>query len=527
MDQPERQRDSLLQYMRDSITSQEMAAIDENSHYLGIPPSVLMENAGANAAKTISELYELKNKTTVVVCGTGNNGGDGLVIARHLSNMGAIVKVALLGRSADIRTEEAKRNWDVLSAMDVDVEKISIQDTSEIELLQKWIQSSHVLIDAILGTGVKGQLRRRILRVVTLLNESARPIVAIDTPTGLDPSSGDIRGAAVKAAATITFHKTKEGFRGREEFTGKVIVKDIGIPIEAELLTGPGDVRRVVKPRNPYGHKGTFGYLLVIGGSTVYSGAPALAALASLRCGVGLSIIVSPKATASTIRSYSPNLIVHSLDHDNICPEDLPKIAAILEKCDAVVLGPGIGLDPTTVAAIPKIIATSNAMTKPMLIDADALRALDHISFENTKTVLTPHAAEFKSMAGVEPSLNWKERVGICIEFARNRSCVLLLKGHETVVTNGRQLKLNKTGNPGLATAGSGDVLSGIIGALLAQGSDPFLAASAGAFIHGIAGDLAVESKGFHLLASDIINEIPSVLQQFDTQNQSQPKTEI
>jgi NAD(P)H-hydrate epimerase len=513
--------------MRESITSEEMSAIDENSHYLGILPSVLMENAGASAAKVISELYDLKNKTAVVVCGTGNNGGDGFVVARHLANMGPIVKVALLGRSEAIRTEEAKRNWNILTRMDVDIEKLSILDNREIELLHKWIESSHVLIDAILGTGVKGQLREQISRVVALLNESGRPIIAVDTPTGLDPSSGDTHGAAVKAIATITFHKTKIGFPGKEEFTGKVIVRDIGIPIEAELLTGPGDIRRVVKPRNPYGHKGTFGYLLVIGGSTLYSGAPALAALASLRCGVGLSIIASPKLTASTIRSYSPNLIVHSLNHDNICQEDLSKIGAILEKCDAVVLGPGIGLEPSTVAAIPKIIATSNAMKKPMLIDADALRALDQISFENTNTVLTPHAGEFKSMARVEPSLNWKERVGKCIEFARNRSCVLLLKGHETVVTDGRQLKLNNTGNPGLATAGSGDVLSGIIGALLAQGNDPFQAAAAGAFIHGTAGDLAVERKGFHLLATDIINEIPAVLQQFDTRNTNQPKTKI
>ncbi len=280
-----------------------MAAIDENSHYLGIPASVLMENAGASVAKTITELYDLKNKVLVIVCGTGNNGGDGFVIARHLANLGAIVKVALLGRDEDIRTEEAKRNWMILSKMDVDVEKSSIQDNREIELLQEWIGSSFVVVDAILGTGVKGPLRQHISNVVQLMNDSGRTIVAVDTPTGLDPSNGDVHGVAVRAAVTVTFHKIKEGFRGKEEFTGKVVVTDIGIPIEAELFTGPGDVRRIVKARNLYGHKGTFGYVLIIGGSAVYSGAPALAGLASLRCGAGLSIIASTKLTASTIRT--------------------------------------------------------------------------------------------------------------------------------------------------------------------------------------------------------------------------------
>jgi NAD(P)H-hydrate epimerase len=169
-------------------------------------------------------------------------------------------------------------------------------------------------------------------------------------------------------------------------------------------------------------------------------------------------------------------------------------------------------------SAIPKIVAASTSMKKPILIDADALRALDGTRFENAKVVLTPHAGEFKSITGIEPSLKWKERISVCTDFARSHSCVLLLKGRETVVTDGHRLKVNKTGNPGLATAGSGDVLSGLIGALLAQGNDPFYAAAAGAFMHGAAGDLAVKSKGFHLLATDIINEIPAVLRQFDIQ---------
>ena len=518
LDRSDRLHGSLQRYTQKSITSEDMAAIDENSQYLGIPASVLMENAGASVARTIAGTYDVKNKVVVIVAGTGNNGGDGFVVARHLANMGAFVRVALLGRIEDIKTEEAKQNWAVLSKMEVDVEKLSIQDNRELKILQEWFGSSFVLVDAILGTGVKGLLRQQIPKVVQIMNDSGRSIVAVDTPTGLDPSKGDVHGVAVKADVTVTFHKIKEGFQGKKEFTGKVIVADIGIPIEAELFTGPGDVRRVVKVRSLYGHKGTFGYVLIIGGSTVYSGAPALAGLAALRCGAGLSIIAAPKSMTSTIRSYSPNLIVHSLEHDHICLEDLPRISALLKKCDALVLGPGIGLEPPTMSAIPKIVASSTAMKKPVLVDADALRALDGTTFDNARVILTPHAGEFKSLAGVEPPLTWKGRVNICTEFARSRSCVLLLKGHETVVSDGNRLKVNTTGNPGLATAGSGDVLSGLIGALLAQGNDPFYAAAAGAFIHGAAGDLAVKSRGFHLLATDIVNEIPAVLRHFDIQ---------
>jgi NAD(P)H-hydrate epimerase len=495
-----------------------MAVIDENSASLGLPTSILMENAGANVAKVTDSTYHVQDKTVVVVAGTGNNGGDGFVAARHLLNSHARVRLALLGRCEDIKTQEARLNWDLLSKTEVDVERQSIRGLNEIIFLRDWLESSDLVLDAILGTGVKGSLREPIPEVVKLMNDSGRPIVAVDTPTGLNPSTGEVQGSAVKADLTVTFHKMKKGFQGKEEFTGKVIVADIGIPVEAELFTGPGDVRRVVKPRNVYAHKGDFGYVLIIGGSAVYSGAPALAGMAALRCGAGLAIIATTREVVTAVRAYSPNLIVHSLDHDVIATTDLPRIRGLLEKCDAIVLGPGIGVHRTTSAAIRQIIVASVTMKKPMIIDADALRALDETAtFQGARLILTPHAGEFKSMSGVEPPNGWKDRARICVEFAKRRSCVLLLKGHDTVVTDGYNLKINQTGNPGMATGGSGDVLSGIIGALLAQGNSPYHSGTAAAFIHGMAGDLAVKRKGFHIVATDIIDEIPSVMKQFDS----------
>ena len=283
------------------------------------------------------------------------------------------------------------------------------------------------------------------------------------------------------------------------------------------LFSRLSDVRRVVKPRGLYSHKGDFGYLLIVGGSDVYSGAPALTGLAALRTGVGLALIAAPREVAGTIRAYSPDLIVHSLTGSVVMADDLNLITQILTKADAVVLGPGIGLDPRTEKVIPEIVRITTDMSKPLLIDADAIKAIrGRIELLGQGSVITPHAGEFKSISGMDVSSKWRDRVPICTEFAKKHSCVLLLKGHDTVITDGKRVRVNPTGNPGMATGGSGDVLSGIIGAFLAQGANPFFAAVAGAYVHGLAGDLAYKMKGFHMIASDLIDALPKVLKRYD-----------
>jgi NAD(P)H-hydrate epimerase len=284
------------------------------------------------------------------------------------------------------------------------------------------------------------------------------------------------------------------------------------------LYSGPTDLRRIIKTRSRYSSKRDFGCLLIVGGSEVYSGAPALAGMAALRTGVGLAVIAAPRSVAPTIRGYSPNLIVHSLTSDVVTSENVPQLSQLLGNSDALVLGPGIGRHPDTIHAIPLIIKNAGQVKIPILIDADAIRALGQTNepLKLANTIITPHAGEFKAISGIEAPQRWRERLSICKRFAVEHGCVLLLKGHDTVVTDGRRVKVNRTGNPGMATGGMGDVLSGIIGALLAQGAEPFSAATAGAYIHGLAGDRAYRQKGFHMVASDLIEMLPTVLRKYD-----------
>jgi len=284
------------------------------------------------------------------------------------------------------------------------------------------------------------------------------------------------------------------------------------------MYSSPADVRRVIKPRVLDSSKRDFGSLLVVGGSDVYSGAPALAALAALRTGIGLAVIAAPASVAATIRGYSPNLIVHSLSGSVVNPGDMVKLSELLVSSNALVLGPGIGRSTETTRVVPSIVKMAAQAKKPLLIDADAIRALVERKeqLKGANAVLTPHGGEFKAISGIDLPRSWRGRLPICEKFALDNSCILLLKGHNTIISDGHRLRVNRTGNPGMAVGGMGDVLSGIIGTFLAYGSDPFSAAVAGAYIHGLAGDLVRRRKGFHMVASDVIEALPHVLRRYD-----------
>ena len=238
--------------------------------------------------------------------------------------------------------------------------------------------------------------------------------------------------------------------------------------------------------------------------------------MAALRTGVGLVMIAAPRSVAATIRGYSPNLIVHSLKSDVVTSEGIEQLSRLLASSNALVLGPGIGRHPETAQAIPLIIKEARKIGKLILIDADAIRALIVAKESLQGALITPHAGEFKAISGLEAPDMWRGRLPICRKFALEHGCVLLLKGHDTIVTDGSRAKVNHTGNPGMATAGAGDVLSGVIGAFLAQGTEPFAAAVAGAYIHGVAGDIVCRQKGFHMVASDLIEALPTLLRKYD-----------
>lgn len=509
---------NLLDYYRlftpKDISSEEMSAIEENAVGLGFSRLLMMENAGAKVADFILKKYGGNVRSVVVVCGTGNNGGDGFVVARHLRNNLLNIKVALVGRPSDIRSEEARLNWFLLEKMD-DVEKFFLTDTSSIEALKRAFEECDIIVDAILGTGVKGVLNDPIKSIVDAINGVKKVVVAVDTPTGLNPSTGEIHGTSVKASYTITFHKMKKGLVGKGEYTGEVFVEGIGIPWEAEFFTGPGDLRRVIKPRKAYSHKGDYGTVLIIGGCEFYSGAPALAALSSYRTGAGLVYLIVPESVASSIRPISPDLIVYPTKHAHFTLNDIDLIKGLLVKADVVVVGPGLGLHHETVEMVQELLRTCKGAVK-VVLDADGFKALKDSPELLEGVVATPHSGEFRYVFGFSVGERWWERIDVAVDVSRKYNFTLLLKGHDTIITDGFRVKVNRWSTPGMAVGGSGDVLSGILGTFLAWGNDYFSSAVAAAYAHGDAGIRAVEKRGFHVLASDILNEIPAVLKPFD-----------
>mgnify|MGYP000521758670 CR=1 FL=1 len=496
------------------LTPQDVYRLDMNAQYLGVDTLLLMENAGKNVATFVANKFP-NRKNVVVVCGLGNNGGDGFVAARHLASSGYNVHVILLGRHELIRTEIARKNWDVLQKMSFSVKITEIKDLLDLHKLENALSQADIVIDAILGVGIRGAARGLSAEAIKLINSVKRKngyiVISVDVPSGLDIYNGKVYGECIKADYTITFHGFKKGFL--PEICGEIIVANIGIPPEAELIVGPGDVFISLKKRYPWSHKGDFGRILVIGGGENFSGAPALAALAALRTGADLVVVAAPESVASIIRSFSPNLIVITLPGDNLNKKSLDVLKGQIERFDSIVLGPGIGLNEETLqvaAELARIIAEKHI---PLLIDADGLKAIAKYGIPSGKVVITPHAGEFAILFKEKLSENLLERGELVRNIAKKYEITILLKGHVDVISDGKEVKYNMTGNPGMTVGGTGDVLSGIVAALMAQGAEPFQAACAGAFISGKAGDLALEEKGYELLATDVIEKIPDVIE--------------
>ena len=489
------------------ITSSEMRALELNAEYFGISQLQLMENAGRHIALEIASRFK-PDKSVAIFCGLGGNGGDGFVAARHLSIMGFKVTVILAGKAKEISHKAALENWRALQFLK---ENITIHEVYDSALIPNI--NAEVVVDALLGTGTKGKLKPPIQQLVEKINFSNAFKVAVDVPTGIDSDTGEVLGTAVKANLTITFYKTKRGLENAREYVGELVVKDIGLPKELENYAGPGDVTLALKKRVPESHKGDYGRLLVIGGSETFSGAPALVALAALRTGVDLAYVAAPWKTAHDISAVSPDLITIKLDGDHLNINNIPPLKAYVERVDAVVLGPGLGLHAETKDAVKTLIEIIESACKPLLLDADGLKAFAEFKKKLTvPSVLTPHAGEYAILTGRKLPENPTDKTSEAQKTAAELGAVLLLKGPVDIIANEKRFKLNFTGNPGMTVGGTGDVLSGIVGAFLAQGADPFEAAVAGAFVNGAAGDFVFEEKGYHMVASDLLEWIPKVL---------------
>jgi NAD(P)H-hydrate epimerase len=489
------------------ITSREMRALELNAEYFGVSRVLLMENAGHDVALEVASRFK-PEKSVLVFCGLGGNGGDGFVAARHLSSMGFKVKVILAGKAGEILDKAALENWQSVQFLNQTIDILEVYDSSLIPET-----SADVIVDAMLGTGTKGSLRPPILQLVRKINATHAFRVAVDVPTGIDSDTGKVLGEAVKADLTIAFHKTKKGLEKAKKYTGKLVVKDIGLPAEFERLAGPGDVSLVTRPRPSESHKGDFGRLLVIGGSETFSGAPTLVAQAAMRTGVDLAYVAAPEKTAYAISSLSPDLITIKLDGKHLNSENLAALKPYIESCNAIAIGPGLGLHPETKKAVKVIVEAVETAKKALLLDADGLKAFAGFKRRlSVPCVLTPHSGEYAILTGRKPPEASQERVLEVQKSAASLNSVVLLKGAVDIVSDGKRSKLNFTGNPGMTVGGTGDVLSGIVGALLAQQTDSFEAAVAGAFVNGAAGDFVFEEKGPHMVATDLINWIPYVL---------------
>jgi len=481
--------------MNTEITASEMRRVDANCSDLGLLPLQLMENAGASVARAIRARFPEGTETRIaVLAGTGNNGGDGFVAARHLLDYNPVI--LLLGRARDIATDESRRNWEILRNLSADLREI--RDSSELSELEL---DADIVIDAMLGTGVRGSVREPVTSAIDLINASSAFVLSIDVPSGFNPDNFE---KAVRADLTITNHRMKEGLSGCPEVTGEIEVAGIGIPERATLIVGTGDLPPA---RNARSHKGDNGRVLVIGGGA-FTGAPALSALAALRAGADWVTVAAPQGVAETIAGFSPDLIVHSLSGSYLARDELDTVNALVRKHDVTVIGMGLGRETETAEAVSEIIR-SNPDAR-FVIDADALHALQMPVHERTLPIITPHAGEFRMLGGVV-SADLDERCELVMDFSARNRVVTLLKGNIDVISDGRAVRINQTGNPGMTVGGTGDVLAGVTGAIFAK-TGALAAASAGALIVGTAGDLAFLKYGYGLLATDVIECIPDAM---------------
>ncbi len=503
----------------------EMAQIDrETIETVGIPGIVLMENASRGVAEVVYRY--VKGSSVLVVCGKGNNGGDGLAAARHLYNLGYEVTVVLTTQPENLKGD-ARQNYEIISKLPVPVHVI---DTSErlIELYEL-LKESEIVIDALFGTGLSKPLQGFYADVVDLINRSNRTVVSVDIPSGLSADTGKVIGKHVVADYTVTFAypKIAHVFPPACESCGKVFVTDISIPEDVPFLLGPerylltaDEVLFTLPPREIMDHKYTFGHVAVIGGSVGKTGAPSMAAEAVLRTGAGLSTVIVPESLNQIFETKLTEVMSIPIKDDGKGYFGIGELEPVLEtvengKFSAVVIGMGLGNNPDTYEFVREFVKECNL---PMVIDADGINALSEspeiLKLKEVPTILTPHIGEFSRISKKSKEEILSAPCEVALEFSQHFGVTLVLKSGRTVVaTKEGKTYVNVIGNPGMATAGTGDVLSGVVGALLGMGIEEEDAAKFGVFLHSLAGDIAAEELTQESLkACDLIEKLPKAI---------------
>ena len=514
------------------LTAAQMREADRRTiEDVGIPSLVLMENAGRQVVAAIEAIHtDILERQVAVLCGRGNNGGDGFVVARTLLQRGADVSVFLIGQVSDVRGD-ARVNLDILGRLGVTV--VEVADGQAWELHFSEVRDCNLIIDAIFGTGLTTPVHGLIESVITDVNASGIPVVSIDLPSGLSADSCDTPGESIEAGTTVTLAAPKLPLvlPPAENRAGDIVIADIGIPSDIiEALDGPrielltrSNVRELITPRTPDSHKGDYGHVLLIAGSRGKTGAAHLSAMGALRSGAGLVTVATPACCQSIIAAMAPEYMTVAIDeisdemnHNALNPDSVDGLIEMAR--DVVALGPGLGQAPATRQFVKRLV---DRATMPLVIDADGLNAFsddpDRLAGrEGRDVIITPHPGEMARLVGMSTEEVQASRLEIARNFAVAHHVYVVLKGHRTLIaTPDVKVFINPTGNAGMATGGTGDVLTGMIAAWLGQLLDAEAACKVAVYLHGMAGDLADADEGdVSLVASDLVAHIGDAVQE-------------
>jgi hydroxyethylthiazole kinase-like uncharacterized protein yjeF len=504
------------------VTAEEMRAIDRaTSERFGVPSLTLMENAGVAVAEYVLSHYAAAERI-VVFCGKGNNGGDGFVAARRLSEQGKQSQVILLANPEDLRGDAAIMFGKLPNA--------AIVVRSSEELKSGRVRPSldaDLYLDAVLGTGFKPPVSGLYADAISLMNASHVPGIAVDIPSGADADAMHPQiGTIARADTIVTFTAPRPAHVFASLTTGPTLVADIGSPdaaivsaLQLNVITA-GDIAQMIAPRPAESNKGSYGHVLVVGGSLGKAGAAAMAGMAALRVGAGLSTVATPKSVLATVAGFHPELMTEPLvetKDGTIAADASDRIKESANGKSVLAIGPGISRDPQTAELVRALVVDLHL---PLIIDADGLNAFegrsDGLSGKGRTLVITPHPGEMARLAGCTVADVQKDRLGVARKFAREHELIVVLKGHRTLVVRpDGEAWVNTTGNPGMATGGTGDILTGMVAGMIAQNPEQALfAVLAAVYLHGFAGDVMRETVGEHsMVATDLLQGLPQAFQ--------------
>ncbi len=518
------------------VTAGEMREIDRvTTQRFGVPSLTLMENAGAAVADFVVSEYPSAARIGVI-CGKGNNGGDGFVAARKLKAAGREVRIVLLAEPSELRGDAAEM------FAKLPVAPVIVRSAEELKQESaRVVFESEVLLDAILGTGFRPPVSELYGEAIRLLNASSAPVVAVDIPSGADADvMGEQAGTVARADGVVTFTAPRPVHVFGRLTDGPTLIAPIGSPDEAIVsslqlnLITPGEIAPLVGPRPLDANKGTFGHVLVIGGSVGKAGSVAMAGMAALRSGAGLSTVATPKSVLATVAGFHPEVMTEPLDETNagtISTRAGERLDALSKGMTVLAVGPGISRNQETSEFVRSLVVKTQT---PMVLDADGLNAFEgragELNGKGRTLVITPHPGEMARLTGSTVAAVQRDRLNVARTFAREHELIVVLKGHRTLIAQpDGSVWVNTTGNPGMATGGTGDILTGMVAGLMSQNREHIVdAVIAAVYLHGLAGDVARESMGEHsLVATDLVTALPEAFRRVQKSAAASSRVEI